>query len=297
MSEGPRGGPPHPGAVVWQDGRLADPATAGVLWSDRGLTVGDGVFESVKVEAGRPFALRRHLDRLGRSAAALGLAAPDRALVARGVAEAVAAWGPRDGRLRITATSGPGPLGPGRAAGPPTLIVAVGPLVVDRSPATVLVVPWVRNERGPLAGVKAISYADNVVALARARAAGAGEALVGNTAGRLCEGTGTNVFVGLGGRLCTPPLSSGCLAGVTRDLLLEALAAAGVPAEEVDLPLDALGDVDEVLLASTTREVQPVERVLLPDGSERSLPAPGPLTERAAQAWADAYGAPDVTDP
>ena len=85
----------------------------------------------------------------------------------------------------------------------------------------VVVVPWPRNEHGALVGLKTVSYGENVVALAFAADRGAGEALFGNLAGNLCEGTGTNVFVGLAGRLVTPPLSSGCLPGVTRDLLLE----------------------------------------------------------------------------
>ena len=81
-------------------------------------------------------------------------------------------------------------------------------------------VPWRRNQHGALTGVKTTSYAENVVALAAARAAGVGEALLANTAGELCEGTGTNVFCVLDGVPCTPPLSSGCLAGVTRALVL-----------------------------------------------------------------------------
>jgi len=99
-----------------------------------------------------------------------------------------------------------------------------------------------------------------------------------NLTGRLCEGTGTNVFVGSGGRLLTPPLSSGCLGGVTRQLLLEL----GV-AEEADLAVSALADADEACLTSSTREIQPVGAV---DG--RALPAaPGPLTQKAVDAWAD----------
>ena len=115
------------------------------------------------------------------------------------------------------------------------MIVAGGPLP-DWPPATAVVtVPWPRNERAALVGVKTISYGENVVALAYARERGAGEAIFANLAGNLCEGTGTNVFVAVGGRLVTPPLSSGCLAGVTRDLLLELLDVV-----EEDLPLSAL---------------------------------------------------------
>ncbi|HEX2048226.1 MAG TPA: aminotransferase class IV, partial [Acidimicrobiales bacterium] len=114
------------------------------------------------------------------------------------------------------------------------------------------------------------------VALAHARDHGAGEALFGNLAGNLCEGTGTNVFVGIDGRLVTPPLSAGCLAGVTRELLLEL-----VHVVEDDLPLDVIRSAEEAFLTSSTRDVQPIRSV---DG--RGLPAcPGPLTTAAATAF------------
>ena len=136
-----------------------------------------------------------------------------------------------------------------------------------------------------MAGLKTTSYAENVVMLAHAKARGASEALMANTAGRLCEGTGSNVFLGVNGRLVTPPLSSGCLAGITRALVLE-----WVGAEEVDLPTSALAEADEVFLTSSTRDVMPVHAV---DG--RALPSPGPLTARAAEVFA-ARAAAD-TDP
>jgi branched-chain amino acid aminotransferase len=140
----------------------------------------------------------------------------------------------------------------------------------------VAVAPWPRNERSALVGLKTVSYAENVVALRWARQQGAEEAVFGNLDGRLCEGTGTNVFVGSGGRMLTPPLASGCLAGVTRDLLLEL----GV-AEEEDVPLSALAGADEAFLTSSTRDVQPISAV---DGA--ALPVtPGPLTKAAADAF------------
>ena len=277
---------PAPEQVVWLDGRLADPATASLHWSDHGITVGDGVFETVKVVAGAPFALTRHLRRLARSAEGLGLDAPGTGVLRRAVDEVLDAWGPRDGRLRITVTGGPGPMGSSRGTAGPTLLVTAGALAIDREATDVVVVPWPRNERGALAGLKTTSYAENVVALARATGSGATEALFLNTAGDLCEGTGSNVFVGLGPLLVPPPLSSGCLAGVTRELLLEELAAAGSPASVEAVPADELGRADEVFLVSTTRDVQPVRRV---DG--RGLPAcPGPLTRRAAEVWDRAFG-------
>jgi branched-chain amino acid aminotransferase len=262
---------------VWLNGSLVDAADAAVSPFDHGLLTGDGVFETLKVYAGRAFALRRHLDRLAASAAGLGLPLAPAEVLRAAIALVVAANAVADGRVRVTVTGGPSPLGSERGGEGPTVVVAAGPLPAWPPSVDVATVPWPRNERGALAGLKTISYAENVVALAYAKERGAGEAVFANTLGRLCEGTGTNVFLEHGGRLVTPPLSSGCLAGVTRSLLV----GAGV-AVEADLPIGALADAAEAFLASTTREVQPISRV---DG----LPLPGcngPLTRAAADAFA-----------
>lgn len=263
---------------AWINGSvLDDPTAPAVPVTDHGLTVGDGVFESVKVVRGRPFALTRHLDRLARSAAGLGLPSLDVAEVRRAVAAVLAGEELALGRVRITYTGGVAPLGSGRGDGPPTLVVAADPIAPRPETARVVTVPWPRNERGALAGLKTTSYAENVVALAYAAERGAGEALFANTVRNLCEGTGSNVFYVVDGELRTPTLASGCLAGVTRALLLEWFGG-----REVDEPVGVLAAADEVFLVSTTRDVQPVVRV---DG--RELPAPGPVTRHAMKVWAE----------
>jgi branched-chain amino acid aminotransferase len=262
---------------VWIDGALCDELDARVSPFDHGLLTGDGVFETLRVYDGRPFAVRRHLARLERSATGLGLTAPPADVLRAALDAVVRANGFEQARLRVTVTGGPAPLGSERGDVAPTVIVAGGPLRPADEPADVVVVPWPRNERGALAGLKTISYGENVVALAYARERGAGEAIFGNTAGNLCEGTGTNVFVTIDGRLVTPPVSAGCLAGVTRDLLLET-----TDATEADLPVTALAGAAEAFLTSSTREVQPIRAV---DGGLLSA-APGPLTRAAADAFA-----------
>lgn len=129
--------------------------------------------------------------------------------------------------------------------------------------------PWVRNERSAVAGLKTTSYAENVVALAAAHRAGASEALLANTVGRLCEGTGSNVFVVLDGELHTPPLESGCLAGITRALVVEWAGA-----KETDLPFEALEQAEEVFVTSSLRDAQAVVRL---DGRELGT-EPGRVT-------------------
>ncbi|MFH8595153.1 aminotransferase class IV [Streptomyces rimosus] len=263
---------------IWLDGELRDADGARVSVFDHGLTVGDGVFETLRTVDGRAFALTRHLDRLASSARGLGLPDPDLDEVRRACAAVLDANPLPLGRLRITYTGGLSPLGSDRGEAGPTLVVALGESPRRPDTTAVVTVPWTRNERGALAGLKSTSYGENVVALARARAAGASEALFGNTVGQLCEGTGSNVFVALDGVLHTPPLSSGCLAGITRALTVEWTGA-----KETDLPLDVLEYADEVFLTSTLRDVQAVTRV---DGRQLG-DAPGPLTAEAMRVFAE----------
>lgn len=261
---------------VWLDGRLRPTAEATVSVVDHGVTVGDGIFETMKVVRGHAFALSRHLRRLRTSAQTMRLPVPfDDDQLRAAVAEVLGA-NPTAGRIRITLTGGPAPLGSGRGEHPATTIVAAAALTPWEPTAAVVLAPWPRNERGALAGVKSTSYAENVIALEYAHERGAAEALFANTVGNLCEGTGSNVFVGIGGVLCTPPLASGCLAGITRELLLEI-----TPATERDIDLDELRDANEAFLASSTRDVQPIATL-----DDRALPqCPGPFTQTAADAF------------
>jgi branched-chain amino acid aminotransferase len=260
----------------WVNGSLLPTADAPAIpVSDHGFTVGDAVFEAVKVIDGRPFALSRHLDRLAFSARGLGLPGPRPDEIRRAVEELLAREHLTRGRLRITYTGGAAPLGSGRGDGAPTLVVVAAPLPPAATEVTVVTVPWPRNERGAVAGLKTTSYAENVVALAYAAERNASEAIFGNLAGNLCEGTGSNVFYVVDGELRTPTLASGCLAGITRGLLVEWLDV-----REVDEPLEVLSRAEEVFLASTTRDVQAVRRC-----DDRELGEPGPVTVQAAETW------------
>lgn len=261
---------------AWMAGDLlSDPTGPAISVVDHGLTVGDGVFEAVKVVGGLPFALDRHLARLERSARGLGLPDVDLDAVRRGVRAVVEGQDLPLGRIRITYTAGPSPLGSGRGDHPPTLVVVAAPMDAATPTTSVATVPWPRNERGATAGLKTTSYAENVVALAEAKRQGASEAVFANLAGHLCEGTGSNVFYVVDGELRTPTLASGCLAGVTRGLLLEWYGG-----REVDEPIEVIAGATEVFLASTTRDVQGVHTW---DALE--LEAPGPVSRDALAAW------------
>ena len=269
--------PRDPVGANWADGRILSPGEAAVRADDHSVVVGDGVFETTGVLDGVPFALTRHLARLARSAAGLGIQAPDDARIRDAVAEVLAA-DRRAGLLRITWSSGPGPLGSGRGDGPGTLVLSTGPGNVWPATERVHLGPWTRNEHGALTGLKTTSYAENAKALAVAHRHGCTEALFRNTAGHLCEGTGTNVFLVVDDVLVTPPLSSGCLAGVTRGLLLEL-----VDVVERDVALDEIEVASEAFLSSATRDVSSIAAV-----DDHDLPtAPGPVTTAVAVAFAD----------
>ena len=267
---------------VWLDGQILESDLAKISVRDHGLTVGDGVFETLKVTAGVPFAMTRHLARLGQSAHRLGLQLPPESTLRRAAEGLIAAHAPGEvGRLRITVTGGDGPPDSDRGTSGPTLLMVVGPGSPRPASAGLATVPWARNERSAVAGAKTTSYAENVVALAYAKKHGAAEALFLDTRGHLCEGTGSNVFVVVDDRLVTPALSTGCLAGVTRGLVLQWCGGS-----EEELQLAALDAASEVFITSSTRDVQPVSLV---DG--RTYPTPGPVTASVMATFATRSGA------
>jgi branched-chain amino acid aminotransferase len=269
--------------VVWVDGALVGEHEARISPFDHGLLTGDGVFETLRVYRGEPYCWTRHYERLARSASGMGLAIPPSAGLKRAALDVIEANRLTDARLRITLTGGPSPLGSERGRVTPTLIIAASELPPPgpAPPIEVITVAWPRNERGALAGLKTISYGENVRALAQAKEAGAGEAIFPNTRGELCEGTGTNVFIVTSGVLRTPPEESGCLLGVTRALILELADRLSIRAEEVTLPISALATADEAFISSSTREVQPISAV---DGHRLPV-APGPVTTLLADAF------------
>lgn len=271
-------------SVLWADGRLRDPQEPVVTGLDAGLTTGLGVFETCAVRGGRAFALTRHLDRLVGSLAALGLPPVDLAQVRAGVDAVIGSGVPDLGRIRITVTAG----APAAAGGSPepTVVVTAGPAPVRGAPHAVRV-PWVRNERSPLAGHKSTSYAADVLALAAATRAGGDEALLASARGDLCEGTTSNLLVVRDGEVLTPALSTGCLPGVTRALVLEWAAEAGLPVREAapgELPWTVLDEVAAgragLALTGSLRGVVGVARL---DGRDV---AAGPLLDEVVRLFA-----------
>ncbi len=256
---------------VWLNGYLLDREEAKISVFDHGLVCGDGVFETIGVYGGVAFALNKHLERLQRSAAGIGLPSLDLKLISGGAMALLLANRCIDCKLRITVTGGESVLGSDRIGSPLTVIIATGPRSEGPQMAKIQIAPWPRNERGVLAGLKTISYAENVSALAWAQSKGADEVIFGNTIGNLCEGSGSNIFVVLDGEVYTPPLSSGALGGITRDLIVTYLGI-----KERDFPLDIIysSDLEESFLSSSIREAQGISHI---DGKATRL-SPGPVT-------------------
>ena len=272
--------------TAWIDGRLVPVAEAKVSVLDHGLTVGDGVFETLRVYRGVPFAWTRHLARLQVSANGLGLELPDIAELRRAADSVLQANNLTEARLRITVTGGIAPPGSGRGNAPPSAFVLAFPIEAAAPNTDVVIAPWTRNENGALTGLKTISYAANVRALAYAHEHGAGEVIFANTKGNLCEATGSNVFLVRDGTLVTPPASAGALLGVTRALVLELAKESGISTEERDVPIGTLLLSDEAFLSSTTREVQPIASI---DGA--ALPhVGGPVSTRLTAAFRELVG-------
>lgn len=278
--------------VVSIDGVIQAPEEAKVSVYDRGFLYGDSVFETVRTYGGQPFALGEHLARLARSAARVGIALPIAiADLAMEVRLALRAGRNAESSARVMLTRGAGPVGLDPAlAGAPLRVILIEPLHL---PAKELYrdgvkVITVRTERAGDAahGAKVGNYLASVLALQRAHAEGAYEALILDAAGRVVEGTTTNVFLVRfadgAAELVTPPEEAGILVGITREHLLEAAAELGIPVRfEAITPADVIA-ADEVFLSSSIREVMPV---VTADGRPIGVGRPGPVTRRLHAAF------------
>jgi branched-chain amino acid aminotransferase len=241
------------------DGVVMDAANATVSVLDEGLLRGDGVFEVIRVYAGRPFALDEHLDRMARSAVSIRLPFDHDAVRADALA-LLTETGSADGALRLVVTRG------GRR------IAILHPLPV--LPETISLATITYSPTRILDGVKSLSYGANMQATRLAKEAGAEEALLVSPHGRVLEGPTTSFFYVLDGELCTPPLSDRILDSISRRVLLEV-----TDAHERVTTLDDLASISEAFLASSLREVQPVRSI-----DDRAIEAvPGPVAIEAAE--------------
>jgi branched-chain amino acid aminotransferase len=216
--------PPRSNQVVWLNGALVAAEAARIDPADRGLLLGDGLFETLRVTAGTPRHAARHLARLQAGALLLRLDVPDANILHDALAAVVSAHGLADGVLRLTVTRGPGPRGvlPVRPQCP-TVLVTAAPPPPPAAPANVIIARGItRDENSPLSRIKSLNYLPSILARIEAEERGATEALLLNQAGLLAESSAATILLRRDGVWLTPRLEDGALPGIRRAALLEA---------------------------------------------------------------------------
>ena len=250
-----------------------------------GLLNGFGLFTTLRVVSGEPFAFERHWKRLEKDAHRVHLPMPYTAdAVRRNLAEVIRANEVREGAARIYLVYNRiGFWGSDEASLPEVdLILYTAGLPPYREPARLTLRANGRYSASPLCSVKTTAWLNNVWHLAEAQKAGFDEVVLLNERGEVTECTAANVFAVKGGKVLTPPLASGCLEGVTRGVLLEIAPGLGIPTEEHRLMPDELRGADEVFISSTNRNLLGVGAI---DGHSFAG-APGPVTRRLEEAFA-----------
>jgi branched-chain amino acid aminotransferase len=271
------------GRVVYIDGVRFAPSEAKVSVFDRGFLYGDSVFETVRSYHGKLYALDEHIDRLRSSANSVGIAVPVADAVIAGEARAALQdAGNEESYVRVMLTRGQGPLGLDPAlAKEPCRVVIVEPLQPLASTMYLegVKVHCVQTVRASDAAhsAKLGNYLASALALEKARAVGAHEALVVNRDGLAVEGTTSNIFAVRAGGLVTPALEDGILAGITRSVVLEIAAQRKIGVRYQALAPAELAACDELFITSSIREILPVVQV---DEAKVGTGAPGPVTRR-----------------
>ncbi|MGH6858516.1 MAG: aminotransferase class IV [Methylocella sp.] len=244
---------------VWQNGRIVMPEEAHVSIADRGLLLGDGLFETMAVHNAKVFDLDTHLERLASGLGVLGFVqAVDLPKLRSGIARYIAAEEASSAVLRLTVTRGAGPRGLAPPEAPhPAILMTLSPMPPARKTPLSLHIASAtrRNEHSALSRIKALPYLDNLLALAEARAYGADEALLLNTRGTIACASVANVFVIRDGRLETPPVTDGALPGTMRALVICLAQQAGLAAVENSLHVRDLAEADEVILTNSISRV------------------------------------------
>jgi branched-chain amino acid aminotransferase/4-amino-4-deoxychorismate lyase len=253
-----------------------------VPYDDRGLLLGDGLFETILARGGALEHWPQHLARLTAGCAALGLPAPDGAAALRLCERAVADAALSRAAVRLTLTAGSGGRGLDRPAqAQPRMFATASASAVPTGPAALVTVTTRRNEQSPASRLKTLSYLDNVLARREAGLAevGGAEALMLNTAGEVACAAAANLFWVRDGRLQTPALECGVLDGIMRGVVIERARAKGVAVEEVRLGREALDGAQGLFLTNSLIGVRPVATL---DG--RAV-AESPLTAQVSSSW------------
>jgi D-alanine transaminase len=258
---------------------------------DRGFLFGDAIYEVLRVYAGKAFLADEHFERLKNSLAAIRLGGIDLGRMRRRMDDTLARSGVRDGIVYIQVTRGAAPRKHAfpKDATPLELLWVqefADPYLAQRQTGIrVITQPDVRWKR---CDIKTTNLLGNILAMQSAVDAGCVEALLYHEDGTLIEGTHTNLFGVVGGKLCTAPLAGSILAGCTRALVVGLASRAGIPFEERSLNRERLGEVAELFVSGTTSEVLPVAKV---DDRDVGAGVPGPITRRLQGLYAETVAA------
>lgn len=276
-------------ALCWINGDIKPAAAATISVFDHGLLYGDGVFEGLRFYHGVTFMLEAHLQRLQASASGIALELPySLEQIATAIAVLVDAYPGEQGYLRLVVTRGAGSLGidPRKCAQANMFIIADELSVMDVSePERGVSLHVAETRRTPVQcldpKIKSMNYLNNILARIEASHAGCDEALMLNLDGYVCEGSVDNVFIVTDGVLKTPPLEDGMLAGVTRAVVMDVAARAGIRYEESSLRVADLQAADECFLTGTGAELVPVREI----GGVRLASSASPLLPRIEQGF------------
>jgi branched-chain amino acid aminotransferase len=278
---------------VWIDGAIVDGPEARIPVTDHGLLYGDGVFEGIRVYAGRLFRLDAHMARFEVAARAIALELPGGIAAVRDIVLAtVRAHGEPEAYVRLIATRGEGELGvdPTTCESPRLICLADRVRIYPEQKlrhGVDLVTSSLRRPPPDVLDprVKSLNYLNNVLAKLEARQRGADEALMLNAAGMIAEASVANIFAVRGGVLLTPLPTDGALEGITRQTVLEIAATQGIPAREQTLSRFDLFAAEEAFLTGSGAGLVPVRSL---DGRTIGAGAPGPVFEKVRAAFADA---------
>lgn len=272
------------------NGKLVNKADAKVSVYDHGLLYGDGIFEGIRIYAGKVFRLHEHLERLYESALHLALSIPwSREKMAEEVLRTVSANQKHEGYIRLVVTRGMGTLGidPARCETPQIIIIvddiSLYPAKMYEDGMAVITSSYIRCHPNTISPrVKSLNYLNNILAKMEATRAGVPEAIMLNHLGEVGECTADNIFLVKQGQLRTPPITAGILEGVTRNTVIELAQAAGIDVREMALTRHDVYIADELFLTGTGAEIIPVVQV---DGRSIGAGKPGPITRQLRERY------------
>lgn len=275
--------------LMWVNGKQVDPAAPHISGLDRGFNRADGLFETMRSYGGHVAFLARHMRRLAGGAKALGLALPDLSEQVLTGARVATEKGWGDSAIRLTVSRGVGDLGlPPTPGVEPTAVVIASPMpptpsgMYDKG-ISVQIAKGRRNEYSVTSGLKTLAYAEAVIALTAAHAAGFDDALFLDIEGHVAEGPISNVMFVKGRKLITPPLTCGILPGITRAVTMELGAEHGLTVEERPVERSEIDSADEMFYTSSLRELYPIVKV---DETTIGSGRPGPIYKQLHEAYA-----------